>query len=189
MALLVQSRLHSRFGRRLGTIVARLGLPAATLNMLVQHVVPPPQYPVERLLPQAHVMTKARLAAVTVIQSEEEEERLGPPDIADTVEILLSDPEGSGGLPPDPSVKPWLYMRHGLDLRDVEREIVIRAIADTPLHLLNSLADRWEPAMQRIVEQSVAEAEGRAPAGVASTAVPPAAREDEPSRYGGRPGP
>jgi dolichol-phosphate mannosyltransferase len=188
MALLVQSRLHSRFGRRLGTIVARLGLPAATLNMLVQHVVPPPQYPVERLLPQAHVMTKARLAAVTVIQSEEEEERLGHPDLADTVEILLGDPEGSGGLPPDPSVKPWLYMRNGTDLRDVEREIVIRAIANTPLHLLHSPADRWQPAMQRILEQSLAEAEGRSPAGVSSATVRPAS-DDEPSSHDRRPGP
>jgi dolichol-phosphate mannosyltransferase len=187
IALSVQSRVHSGFCRRLGAIVAKLGLPAATLNMLVQLVVPPPQYAVERLLPRAHVTTEARLAAVTVIQSEEEEESFGPPDLADTVEILLGDPEGSRGLPPDPWVKPWLYMRDGTDLRDVEREIVIRALADTPLHLLTSLAGPWKPAMQRIVEQSVARADRRPPAGVASAAFLPATREEEPSSAGGRP--
>jgi hypothetical protein len=121
-------------------------------------------------------MNEARLAAVTVIQSEDEEERFGPPDLADTVEILLGDPEGSAGLPPDPLVKPLLYMRDGTDLRDVEREIVIRAIANMPLHLLNSLAGGWDLAMERIVEQSVGDAHGhRPPAGVAGARVIPAA--------------
>jgi dolichol-phosphate mannosyltransferase len=164
IALAVQSRLHSGFGRRLGAIVAKLGLPAATLNMLVQLVVPPPQCPIERLMPQAHMATEARLAAVTVIQNEDEEKSFGRPDLTDTVEILLGDPEGSRGLPPDPWVQPWLYMRDGSDLRDVEREIVIKAMANTPLHLLTSLAGRWEPAMQRIIEHSVQGAERRPPA-------------------------
>jgi hypothetical protein len=107
---------------------------------------------------------EARLAAVTVIQNEDEEKSFGRPDLTDTVEILLGDPEGSRGLPPDPWVQPWLYMRDGSDLRDVEREIVIKAMANTPLHLLTSLAGRWEPAMQRIIEQSVQGAERRPPA-------------------------
>jgi dolichol-phosphate mannosyltransferase len=175
IALLFQSRLHSSFGRRLGAIAGRVGLPAATLNMLVQLVVPPPQYPVERLLPQAPSKTEARLAAVTVIQSEAEEGSFGQPDLADVVEMLLGDPEGSHGLPPDPFLKPWLYMRDGIDLRDREREIVIMAITNTPMHLLNSLAGRSELAMQRIVEQSA-----RPPAGVASAAVVAAASKEEP---------
>lgn len=175
VALLLQTRLHSGVGRRLGAIASKVGLPAATLNMLVHVVVPPPQYPVERLLPGARSKTEARLAAVTVIQSKADEESFGRPDLADAVEILLADPEGSDGLPPDPFLKPWLYMRDGIDLRDVEREIVIMAIADAPMHLLDGLAGRSELVVQRIVEQCA-----RPRAAVASAAVVAAAGKEEP---------
>ena len=49
--LVVQSRLHSRSGRRFALILARTQLPAATINAVVQLLVPPPKYHVERLVP------------------------------------------------------------------------------------------------------------------------------------------
>jgi dolichol-phosphate mannosyltransferase len=51
LALILQSRLHSRSGRRLALILARTHLPAATINALIQLLVPPPKYHVERLVP------------------------------------------------------------------------------------------------------------------------------------------
>ena len=60
--LLVQSRLHSRSGRRFALVLARTHLPAATINALVQLLVPPPKYHVERLVPGVEVAPEAHLA-------------------------------------------------------------------------------------------------------------------------------
>ncbi|NIV30284.1 MAG: hypothetical protein GWN58_12555, partial [Anaerolineae bacterium] len=40
--LIVQSRLHSRAGRQLGLWLAEMQLPAASLNALIQRIIPPP---------------------------------------------------------------------------------------------------------------------------------------------------
>ena len=61
IGLVVQSRLHSRSGRRFALILARTHLPAATINAVVQMIVPPPKYHVERLVPGVEVAPEARL--------------------------------------------------------------------------------------------------------------------------------
>ena len=66
--LLVQSRLHSRSGRRFALVLARTHLPAATINAVVQLLVPPPKYHVERLVPGVEVAPEAHLAGMVVIQ-------------------------------------------------------------------------------------------------------------------------
>ena len=49
--LRVQSRLHSKQGRGIGTELGRMNVPIMTLNALTQYVVPPPKYVVDRLVP------------------------------------------------------------------------------------------------------------------------------------------
>ena len=66
--LVIQSRLHSRSGRRFALILARTHLPAATINAVVQVLVPPPKYHVERLVPGVEVAPQAHLAGMVVIQ-------------------------------------------------------------------------------------------------------------------------
>ena len=68
IGLIVQSRLHSRSGRRFALILARTHLPAATINAVVQMLVPPPKYHVERLVPGVEVAPEAHLAGMVVIQ-------------------------------------------------------------------------------------------------------------------------
>jgi putative flippase GtrA len=166
LALVIQSRLHSPFGRRLGVFFATLGLPAATLNTLVQLVVPPPRYPVERLLPHAPVAAEARLASMMIFRREGEN---GYGQLAEAIEMLLPSNEEADGVPPERSIQRWLYKRAGVDLRDVEREIVIRAIADTPVHVLRNDHRSWE-RIQSIVEQSVHSAHAQPLDGAANAA-------------------
>ena len=66
--LVVQSRLHSRSGRRFALILARTHLPAATINALVQLLVPPPKYHVERLVPGVAVAPRRGWPGMVVIQ-------------------------------------------------------------------------------------------------------------------------
>jgi dolichol-phosphate mannosyltransferase len=154
LGLIVQSRLHSRSGRLFGLIVARTGLPAATINALVQRLVPPPKYQVDRLVPQVAIAPEARLAGMTVIQREGDEgyELLGPEEALDS---LLSNCEDAYGFPPYPAIQRWLWTRNGSDLRSVEREIVARALAGTPAHVLRSYDRNWHEMLAVIVQQTV----------------------------------
>ena len=68
LGLVVQSRLHSRSGRRFALVLAKTHLPAATINAIVQLLVPPPKYHVERLVPGVEVAVEARLAGMVVIE-------------------------------------------------------------------------------------------------------------------------
>ena len=66
--LVFQSRLHSRSGRRFAFVLAKTHLPAATINTIVQLLVPPPKFHVERLVPDVDVAVDARLAGMVVIE-------------------------------------------------------------------------------------------------------------------------
>jgi len=52
MSLPFQSRIHSRSGRRLAFLISKTHMPAATINMITQMVVPPPKYFVDKLVPR-----------------------------------------------------------------------------------------------------------------------------------------
>ncbi|RPJ25396.1 MAG: glycosyltransferase family 2 protein, partial [Chloroflexi bacterium] len=52
IALQFQSRLHSKSGRKVGLNLSKSKLPAATMNAIVQMLVPPPKYMVHRLIPK-----------------------------------------------------------------------------------------------------------------------------------------
>ena len=52
MSLPFQSRIHSRSGRRLAFLISKTHMPAATINMITQMVVPPPKYFVNKLVPE-----------------------------------------------------------------------------------------------------------------------------------------
>ena len=50
LALIPQSRVHSREGRRLAFWLTKHRLPVASINALIQLVIPPPKYHVQRLV-------------------------------------------------------------------------------------------------------------------------------------------
>ncbi|MBX6342296.1 MAG: GtrA family protein, partial [Thermomicrobiaceae bacterium] len=66
LGLRLQSRIHSRGGRRVAFLLTRTGLPVATINAVTQWLVPPPKYPVQRLVPQVRVAPEAWLAGLFV---------------------------------------------------------------------------------------------------------------------------
>ena len=112
--LIVQSRLHSRSGRRFALILARTHLPAATINALVQLLVPPPKYHVERLVPGVAVAPEARLAGMVVIQRGGLGEVVLSEDEA--LETLMSNCEDAYGFPPYSAIEGSLRRRNGSDL-------------------------------------------------------------------------
>ena len=60
LALIPQSRVHSREGRRLAFWLTKHRLPVASINALIQLVIPPPKYHVQRLVRDVQSAEAAR---------------------------------------------------------------------------------------------------------------------------------
>jgi dolichol-phosphate mannosyltransferase len=141
IGLFVQSRLHSRSGRRFALILARTHLPAATINAVVQMLVPPPKYHVERLVPDVEVAPEARLAGMVVI--ERGGEGTVTLDEHAALSTLMQNCEDAYGFPPYPAIERSLRSRAGTDLKDVERDIVAGALRGLPAAVMRSETMDW----------------------------------------------
>lgn len=139
--LVFQSRLHSKSGRWFGLMLTRFNLPMATTNAIVQWVVPPPKYHVQRLVPHTQVTTSARLTGMVVI--ERGETRLIDIAHPEAVDMLLANCEDAYGFPPYADIKESLYMCGSRDLRDEERRIVAAGMEQCPSVVMRSETRSW----------------------------------------------
>jgi dolichol-phosphate mannosyltransferase len=151
IGLVVQSRLHSRSGRRLALVLARTHLPAATINAVVQMIVPPPKYHVERLVPGVEVAPEARLKGMVVIQRGGE--GAVSLDEAEALETLMRNCEDAYGFPPYAAIEGSLRRRNGADLKDVERGIVASALSGLPAAVIRSETMDWSRRVPGVVSQ------------------------------------
>jgi glycosyltransferase involved in cell wall biosynthesis len=150
IGLIIQSRLHSRSGRRFAMVIAKLRLPAATINAVVQFLVPPPKYHVEKLVPTAKIAPEAKLAALVVIQ------RGGLGDVElegdEALKILLQNCEDAYGFPPYDQIAGFLHSRNGNGLQDVERGIIAGVLSEIPSTLLRSETMDWCDRLPAVME-------------------------------------
>jgi putative flippase GtrA len=142
-ALVVQARLHSRGGRSIGMALFRMGLPAATMNSVIQWLIPPPKYDVEQLIPTVDVVEQAQLSGMVVIERGGEGSVELEPAVA--LETLLENCDDAYGFPPYPVIHELLHGRRAVDLQAAERTTVERAISGhTTLLLRSSTMDWWQ---------------------------------------------
>jgi dolichol-phosphate mannosyltransferase len=141
VTLVLQSRLHSRSGRRFALVLAKTRLPAATINALVQWLVPPPKYDVSRLVPDAPLAPEGQLAGMIVIQRGGEGQHPLAPDEA--LSTLLANCEDAYGFPPYCDIEHVLHSANGSDWRAVERDIIATALAPTTATVLQSDRMDW----------------------------------------------
>jgi dolichol-phosphate mannosyltransferase len=156
-ALVVQSRVHSRSGRRLARLLARTGLPVATIDALAQWLIPPPRYSVERLLPYAELAGGARLRGLFLIERGATDDTRAL-DHETAMEVLADNSEDAFGSPPCPTLELRLRHRGDLDWRDREREIVAAAFDGLPATLLSSSRLDWWRRIATSIETSTARA-------------------------------
>jgi hypothetical protein len=141
MALVVQSRLHSRSGRRFALLLAKKGVPAGTINAITQLLVPPPKYHVDRLVPGVDVASEARVEGLAIIErGGTDTQRVGP-DLG--LLILLENCEDAYGFPPYSHIEHFLHSRDGADLRTREREIIAGALRGLEATVLRSETMDW----------------------------------------------
>ena len=139
--LYFQSRLHSKSGRMFGLMLTQFRLPMATTNAVIQMLVPPPKYHIQRLVPHANVTATSRLAGMVVIERGESRDiDLGHDE---AVEMLLENCEDSYGFPPYANIKESLYTTKNRDLRDEERRIVSLAMQNCPAMVMRSETRNW----------------------------------------------
>lgn len=141
LGLWVQSRLHSREGRRFALLLAQTRLPVATVNAMVQWIVPPPKYHIQQLVPRSKWAREAKLAGVFVIERGGEGEI--PLDDRAALETLLSNSDDAYGFPPYPTIRHYLHGLDEQDLRPVEQQIVAQALSGVPARLLRSSTMDW----------------------------------------------
>ena len=141
--LIPQSRLHSRTGRRFAMVLATLRIPAATLNAVVQRLIPPPKYDIDRLIPSARVAPEAQIAGLVIIQRDDDFER--ELDTEEALEILMENCEDAFGFPPYSKIEAFLQGMHGHDLKAAERQVIVQAFGSVPATLIaSSTMDWWQ---------------------------------------------
>jgi dolichol-phosphate mannosyltransferase len=141
LTLPFQSRIHSRSGRKFAFLISKTHLPAATINMLTQMIVPPPKYFVDKLIPKVKLSSKAQLAGMFIIKRGEEE--ILPVENAEAMKVLLQNCEDAYGFPPYDDVKEFLYCFDDVDLHEKEFAIIRQAMGALPATEISSSKLDW----------------------------------------------
>ncbi len=142
----IQSRLHSKAGRQFAFLIAGKSFPVATLNAVVQRLIPPPKYHVERLVPGVRTHASAQITSLFIIErSDDDSVRVLEADEALT--ILLENCEDAYGFPPYAELEALLHNISDVDLRAKEREIIASALSNVPSSLLSSSTMGWAEAI------------------------------------------
>jgi hypothetical protein len=164
LKLVPQSRLHSKGGRGVGMELHRRGFPAATLSAIVQRLIPPPKFMVDRLVPGARYADTAWLDRVVVIErGPDGREELPADRLAD---LLVANAEDAYGFPPYPVLEHELCRWRGEDLHGRERATVASALAGKPAVRMRSSSFAWHEYLLSLAVEAgnggVGEAPGRA---------------------------
>jgi glycosyltransferase involved in cell wall biosynthesis len=141
LSLPFQSRIHSRSGRRLAFLISKTHMPAATINMITQMVVPPPKYFVDKLVPKVKLTQCANLTGMFIIERGADE--ILPIPNSEAMEVLLANCEDAYGFPPYDDVKEFLYCYDDLDLHEVEQSIIRKAMDKLPARVIRSNSLDW----------------------------------------------
>jgi putative flippase GtrA len=141
LKLVYQSRLHSRAGRQLAFALTRYRLPVATINALVQWLVPPPKYAITRLIRGARIVRHAKLSGLLVISRSDDRVLSLRPDEA--LDLLLSNCADAYGFPPYSKIESFLFGRSSVNLATAEKEIISSALEGVPAHLVESTSMNW----------------------------------------------
>jgi hypothetical protein len=141
IALQLQSRLHSKSGRKVGLGLSKSRLPAATMNTIVQMIIPPPKYMVHRLIPKATYANYATLARAVII--ERGDEYVEALHHEQAVETFVNNAEDAYGFPPYPILAESLSKWKGQDLHPQEQAIVDKALKAIPTVRLRDPKFNW----------------------------------------------
>lgn len=151
--LRLQSRLHSKEGRAFAMRLADRNVPIMTINGWVQRLIPPPKYPVQRLVP-CDLATTASISQLFIIERGIPHHS-GVPQ-AQAIAELLENTEDAYGFPP------YRYLAQALavggkdyeTLREKERLILISAMEAVEVQRLGSSDFSWGEQIDDLVHSA-----------------------------------
>jgi dolichol-phosphate mannosyltransferase len=121
--LAIQSRVHSRQGRELALLLARLNIPIIAINAVTQILVPPPKYMIHTLVPTVTYSDHAKVDRVFVIgQGDALEEPLSHDEAMAT---LLANTEDAYSFPPFSIMERAITLRKR-DLHKGRRQDIVK---------------------------------------------------------------
>jgi hypothetical protein len=146
----LRGRLHSKGGRSVGMEMGEHNLPIMSANSLVQAIVPPPKYPVQRLV-RCELVDSVKVSELFVIER-------GAPRLEDVskdqaLQELLDNTDDAYGFPPFRYFAPCLviggeeYQR----LRAREAEILRSALTEVRVRRLASDTFGWADTIPDLV--------------------------------------
>jgi putative flippase GtrA len=151
-ALAVQSRLHSKSGRRVGQSLGERNLPIMSLNALVQAIVPPPKHRIDALF-ECAVGGRAPIRSVVIM--ERGEDGLDRLSLEDAVRRLIDNTDDAYGFPPFSLFAPHIRI-DGDDyatLRLKEAGLLGAAIMNARSWHLRVVDHGWAERLPAIIER------------------------------------
>ncbi len=153
LRLSVQSRLHSRRGRAIGSRLGNMNLPIMALNSVAQAIVPPPKYMVDRLVGCgfAECTTVQELFAITRGPCAIEEV-----DLARAAELLIGNTDDAYGFPPFRYFAPAITI-DGQDyaqLREREHALLTSFLAGVHVRQVSRDDFGWADAIPQLLAAS-----------------------------------
>jgi putative flippase GtrA len=149
--LRVQSRLHSKEGRGIGTRLGEMNLPIMSLNALTQFLVPPPKFAIQRLVP-CQGATSVTVEQLFII--ERDAFRLETVDADHLVDELIDNTDDAYGFPPFRYFAPALEIDgEGYEsLRVRERAILAQAMSQVQARRLATPDFSWADHIPSLVD-------------------------------------
>lgn len=154
LALPFQSRIHSRSGRRFAFLLTSKKLPVASINAIVQRIVPPPKYHVERLVPGLSLGTTAKVRGMFIIERSNED-RMFEVEAGEALEILLENCEDAYGFPPYDALVKLLHGMSDIDLKATERSIIAQALEGRETRVVRSSNLGWAVDIHDVVSNGL----------------------------------
>jgi dolichol-phosphate mannosyltransferase len=142
--LQVQSRLHSRSGRRIGLSLTQRNLPVCTLNAIVQRLIPPPKFDVQAIIPGARIVNEVKLSHLALIELGDEafESITGE----ESCVILEENTEDAYGFPPYPLIADVL-MNGEIGVERAIRRSVVSTLQGVRIRTIDRSWYRHLPAL------------------------------------------
>jgi dolichol-phosphate mannosyltransferase len=150
LKLAVQSRVHSKNGRRVGSRLGELNVPIMALNAATQALIPPPKYMAHRLV-RTRYQPSTRVRELFVIARGAAE--LKELDHQTAVDLMIENTDDAYGFPPFRSFAPAISI-DGDDyttLRERERDLLAGFLAGVRVRRLTRDDFSWAEAIPTLL--------------------------------------
>lgn len=150
--LRVQSQVHSKSGRSVGSRLGDMNIPIMAINSLTQMVIPPPKYMIDRLVP-CDIERTTRFRSLFLIERGVSALEPVPPD--DALDILLENTDDAYGFPPFRYFAPAIVIGDDdyTTLRSRERDVLRAALDGVTVRRLARDDFGWADAIPMLARQ------------------------------------